>query len=536
MPDIMAEEPKHSIQRIYPLDSSPSPKEDLRSLAHLKTILEFNDDASSDEGQREKQNAILEELQCKIIQWSEDIVEKNLHTELKPLKVRQMMKLEHVQIEKFGSYALNVNHTDIDLLCFASRHITRKEFFETVFQQLKNDDAVKQPQKLVGAHVPLLKFTYQDLDIDLVFASLPKDNLDDVNIHDDALLEEINEESDLEMKDNKDILSLNGARVTHFLTNRVKNNVAFEVALQTIKTWARVRGIYSNQMGYLGGVSWAILVTKICQLFPNANAATVVRKFFFFYSRWTFGPERPISLLPASEQKERCSDPSRQDERSLMQIVTPVKPTKNTSYNVTNATFRLMLREFKRGDQLLNPESQGPVSEELWREFLTPSRFFFNYANYLLIKMGAQGGESNVYLWTNFIRTKIRNFVQTIERTTGSKATPFPECVKNPEGKYYFAIGIDISEEILAGSRKVNLARAVKQFVDVIYNRPSSRPYRSLNAQLYVFRKRRRELPEWVFKTDERPVDWKKPAEAGDAPQTPYQNRAMLPPNYASQI
>ena len=94
-------------------------------------------------------------------------------------------------------------------------------------------------EKLVGAHVPLLKFTYRALDIDLVFASLPKEHLDGVNIHDDDLLEEMNEESQLEMKDNKDILSLNGARVTHFLTNRVKNNDAFEVALQTIKTWAR---------------------------------------------------------------------------------------------------------------------------------------------------------------------------------------------------------------------------------------------------------------------------------------------------------
>jgi len=299
-------------------------------------------------------------------------------------------------------------------------------------------------------------------------------------------------------------------RVTHFLQERVKGNDAFEVALRTIKAWARTRGIYSSVMGYLGGVSWAILVTKICQLFPNANAATVVRKFFFFYSRWKFGPERPVYLLSATEQKKRyCADPSRDGERPLMCIVTPVSPTINTSYNVTKATFRLIVREFMRADKIVNSNGNGAVIQESqWVSFFEDSRFFFEHENYLLIKMGAQGGQSNVFQWTNFIRTKIRNFVQTIERTTGSKATPFPKCIKSPDGKSYFAIGIDVDSDSV---RKVNLARAVKQFVDVIYNRPNSRPYRTLNAQLYVFRKRRRELPYWVFSNKERPADWNRP-------------------------
>jgi len=507
--------------RIYPLDSSYSTEEDQKSLEHLKKVLNQHSEEINASGAEEKCD-ILEELTCKIIEWSEQIVEKNLHSDHKPLKVRAMMKLEHVLVVEFGSYALNVYnpHTDIDLLCYTSRHVSREEFFETVFRKLKNDDSVNQPQKLVDAYVPLLKFTYKGLDIDLVFAALPRDSLNDVNIHDDELLEE--------MKDEKDILSLNGARVTRFLQNRVQGNEAFQVALQTIKTWARARGIYSSVMGYLGGVSWAILVTKICQLFPNKNAATVVRKFFFFYSRWRFGPERPISLLSASERILQVhSELSRDGEVPLMLIDTPVNPTMNTSYNVTKATFRLMMSEFKRGDQLLSPKKKEIlISDVLWRKLLSPSRFFFNHANYLLIKMGVSGGETNVFLWTNFIRTKIRNFIQTIERTTGSKATPYPRCVKSPDGKSYFAIGIDIEEKVLAGSRKVNLSVAVKQFVDVIYNRPSSKPYRTLNAQLFVFRKRRRELPDWVFTTEERPADWEKPKDAGDvSPYTSY----MLP-------
>jgi len=219
-----------------------------------------------------------------------------------------------------------------------------------------------------------------------------------------------------------------------------------------------------------------------------------------------------VYLLSATEQKKRyCTDPSRDGERPLMYIVTPVNPTINTSYNVTKATFRLIVREFMRADKILNSQGDKTITRsEDWNVFFQNSRFFFEHENYLLIKMGAPGGQPNVFQWTNFIRTKIRNFVQTIERTTGSKATPFPKCIKSPDGKSYFAIGIDIDAD--AVQRKLNLARAVKQFVDVIYNRPSSRPYRSLNAQLYVFRKRRRELPSWVFTSDDRPADWASPS------------------------
>ena len=46
------------------------------------------------------------------------------------------------------------------------------------------------------------------------------------------------------------------------------------------------RGIYSNALGYLGGVSWAMLVARTCQLYPNAAASTIVNKFFFVFEKW----------------------------------------------------------------------------------------------------------------------------------------------------------------------------------------------------------------------------------------------------------
>lgn len=62
------------------------------------------------------------------------------------------------------------------------------------------------------------------------------------------------------------------------------------------------RGIYSNMLGFLGGVSWAMLVARTCQLYPNAVAATLVHKFFLVFSKWW---EHPPS--PAWCQVYRCN-------------------------------------------------------------------------------------------------------------------------------------------------------------------------------------------------------------------------------------
>lgn len=39
-------------------------------------------------------------------------------------------------------------------------------------------------------------------------------------------------------------------------------------------------------MGFLGGVAWAMLVARICQLYPNAAAGAIVSRFFVILYQW----------------------------------------------------------------------------------------------------------------------------------------------------------------------------------------------------------------------------------------------------------
>lgn len=55
------------------------------------------------------------------------------------------------------------------------------------------------------------------------------------------------------------------------------------------------RAIYSNVNGFLGGVAWAMLVARICQLYPNAIAGAIVSRFFIIMYQWCVQNEEMVS-------------------------------------------------------------------------------------------------------------------------------------------------------------------------------------------------------------------------------------------------
>lgn len=168
------------------------------------------------------------------------------------------------KIFTFGSYRLGVHSpdTDIDALCVAPRHIDKsKHFFGELSEILKNHPSVSKLTEVRDAFVPVIKMKFEEIDIDLIFARVEYQEVgDDLELTDDNILRNCDKES---------IRSLNGCRVTDFILRLVPNKESFRTTLRVIKLWAKVRGVYSNVMGFLGGVAWAILVAKICILCPN---------------------------------------------------------------------------------------------------------------------------------------------------------------------------------------------------------------------------------------------------------------------------
>lgn len=256
--------------------AEPKP-EDIQKSRELEKALEpYN--VFEDESELNHRMEILAKLNTLVKQWVRDVsISKNMPEALAE-------KLGG-KIYTFGSYRLGVHHkgADIDALCVAPRNIERADYFGSFFELLKKQPEVTECRAVEEAFVPVIKMNFDGIEIDLLFARLAlKEIPDNFDLRDDMLLKNL---------DPKSVRSLNGCRVTDEILRLVPNIDNFRLALRAIKLWAKKHGIYSNSLGYFGGVSWAMLVARTCQLYPNAVAATLVHKFFWCFLAGS-GPSR----------------------------------------------------------------------------------------------------------------------------------------------------------------------------------------------------------------------------------------------------
>ena len=86
----------------------------------------------------------------------------------------------------------------------------------------------------------------------------------------------------------KSIVSLNGARVTDTLFQITHDLPRFRLVLRFVKHWAKRRGIYSNVLGFLGGISWEILVAYVSNLHPTVSSPMLLCLVWKHFHEWTW--------------------------------------------------------------------------------------------------------------------------------------------------------------------------------------------------------------------------------------------------------
>ena len=260
---------------------APSEDEIKDSIALEDALARMNVFESQEEVHRRREALVRLEEICN--RW---IYKKALEQNLPEHKARS----SGGKIFTFGSYRLGVNFigADIDALLVVPRFIRREEFFLEFQAVLGEEEFVEDLLAVPEAYVPVLKMRLMGVEIDLLFAQV-----DMITVHKDLNLSD-NSKQLLRNMDERDVRSVNGVRVTEDMLNLVYPKDVFKTALKVMRLWAKRKNIYSNALGFLGGVSWAILTCRICQLYPCASPSTIVHLFFTIYSQWPW--PKPVRL------------------------------------------------------------------------------------------------------------------------------------------------------------------------------------------------------------------------------------------------
>ncbi|KAM9316795.1 poly(A) polymerase gamma [Gastrophryne carolinensis] len=402
------------------------------------------------------------------------------------------------KIFTFGSYRLGV-HTkgaDIDALCVAPRHVERSDFFQTFVDKLKLQDGIRNVRAVEDAFVPVIKFEFLRIEIDLVFARLPLQCIpDNLDLRDDSRLKNL---------DIRCIRSLNGSRVTDEILHLVPNRNNFRITLRAIKLWAKRRGIYSNILGFLGGVSWAMLVARTCQLYPNAAASTLVHKFFLVFSKWEWPnpvllkhPEDSNLNLPVWDPRVNPAD-----RYHLMPIITPAYPQQNSTFNTSTSTRAVMMEEFMHGLAVTYEILQGKAD---WMKLFEPPNFFQKYKHYIVL-IATTSSEAHHLEWYGLVESKIRVLVGNLERNefiTLAHVNPqsFPvsrDLCKDEEYMSMWFLGIIFKKVENTDSVNIDLTQDIQLFTDTVYRQAHNINMLKKDVKIEATHVRRKQLHKYL--------------------------------------
>ncbi|GFF88334.1 poly(A) polymerase Pap [Aspergillus lentulus] len=352
------------------------------------------------------------------------------------------------KIFTYGSYRLGVYGpgSDIDTLVVGPKHVLIDDFFSDfppVLEKMAPPGAIEKMTPVPDAFVPIIKLELSGISIDLIFARLIVSSV--------PLNLDLKNNDYLRGLDEKEVRSLNGTRVTDEILELVPQQKTFRLALRAIKLWAQRRAIYSNIVGFPGGVAWAMLVARVCQLYPHATGSVIVGKFFRIMNKWAW--PQPVLLKPIEDGplQMKVWNPKiyHGDRFHLMPIITPAYPSMCATHNISMSTKAVILRELQRGGDIVDKIF---LKQLTWNDLFARHSFFTqDYKYYLSITASSRTKEAEA-VWSGLVESKIRHLVGALDRKpTIAVAHPFPkgfervhivsneeeaEAVKNGSTKY----------------------------------------------------------------------------------------------------
>ncbi|EFC44986.1 predicted protein [Naegleria gruberi] len=466
-------------------------QKDLTNSEAIMEILKKENRFPSDE-ENKKREEVLAKLDGIIKGWVKQVCLKQGLSE-------EFVSSAGSKLVTFGSFRLGVHGpgADIDTLCIVPNMVEKHHCFTDLHDILKLRPEIAELKPVPDAYVPLITMVFDGVEIDLLFARLSRTVIPaDLDILDESNLKDADDETQR---------SLNGPRVADQILKLVPNQENFRTTLRCIKLWATRRAIYGNIVGYLGGVAYAILTAKICQMYPNAAPSTLLTKFFTVYQQWNWG-KVPVLLRPIEEGtlNFKVWNPklNPRDKQHLMPIITPSYPCMNSTFNVSKTTLKDMKNEFERGASITQKAENGL---ENWETLFEATDFFVRYSNYLQVEINTSN-EVDHLKWIGFIQSKVRFLIPKLEAVPGLTIHIYPDYFHNNQGgafSSYFYIGLEYKQTKPGEGSVVNLASCIAEFEELLtwpdknenMEKPKIQPIkRNAIPEFVISKKKKKEL------------------------------------------
>ncbi|XP_023738898.1 nuclear poly(A) polymerase 3 [Lactuca sativa] len=416
----------HHPQLLYPVRFALHPAvvaqiELARSITLQQLIIDEGLVPSQEEEQR--RNNVIRRLREIVMKWIKNVAYLRRLPE-------NHIRAASATILTYGSYGLGVHNaeSDIDALCvgpwFAS---LTEDFFIVLHNMLAKRVEVSDIQCVKDAKVPLMRFKFEGISIDLPYAQLQVKTVpENVDILNSLFLNGIDETS---------WKSLSGVRANNSILQLVPNVKIFQELLRCVKLWAKRRGVYGNLFGFFGGVHLAVLSAFICQRNPNVRLlAALVSIFFKTFAFWPW-PTPVIlqgSMLPRHHP----------ETRSLMPIQLPSSPHEYCHSNITNSTFTKIKTEFRRSycliQDLLKPQFD-------WRNLFEPYPYSKIYHRFLQITLSCSK-KDELGDWVGWVKSRFPGLLVKLELQSFCDPNPseyFDESIQDPNVVFYWGLAVD---------------------------------------------------------------------------------------------
>ncbi|KAI3706896.1 hypothetical protein L6452_24951 [Arctium lappa] len=330
-----------------------------------------------------RRNNVIRKLKEIVIKWIKRVAYRRWLPQ-------NQIRAASATILTYGSYGLGVHNveSDIDALCvgpwFAS---LTEDFFIVLWNMLAKRVEVTDIHCVKDAKVPLMRFKFEGISIDLTYARLQVTTVpENVDILNPLFLNGIDETS---------WKSLSGVRANNSILQLVPDVKTFQELLCCVKLWAKRRGMYGNLFGLFGGVHLAVLVAFICQRNPGVSLAALVSIFFKTFASWPWP-------MPVLLQQGMMRPPHPPETRSLMPIQLPSSPHEYCHSNITASTFMKIKNEFRRGYR----HTQDLLKSQFdWRNLFEPYPYSKSYQQFLKISLSTSK-QNELGDWIGWVKSR----------------------------------------------------------------------------------------------------------------------------------